>query len=147
MTATVLGAVRPLFRAVVMTAVPEAERLSPEAWSELEQIVERALVDRPSSVQRQVRAFLRLVNVIALATNGHGFARLDSAHRLRLLERLAASRLSLVRRGVWGIRTLAFMGYYARPAAAAEIGYRAAAGGWQARAAASAASGETSARR
>ena len=42
-----------------------------------------------------------------------------------------------LRRGVWGVRTLAFMGYYARPEAAREIGYRAAAAGWAARCASS----------
>jgi hypothetical protein len=39
----------------------------------------------------------------------------------------------LLRRGIWGLRTLAFMAYYERPEAAAEIGYRATARGWEAR--------------
>ena len=38
-----------------------------------------------------------------------------------------------VRRGFWGLRTLVFMGYYARPEAAAAIGYRADVRGWEAR--------------
>jgi Gluconate 2-dehydrogenase subunit 3 len=128
-----LDGVRPLFRAVVTTAVPEARNHTADAWAELEQIVDRALSERPPSVQRQVRAFLRLLNVIALATRARGFAQLDDAQRTRLLERLAGSRLLLVRRGVWGVRTLAFMGYYARADAAREIGYRASPAGWGAR--------------
>src|SRR5262245_32287509 len=125
--------VRPLFRAVVTTVVPEARDLSDASWTELEQIVDRALSERPRSVRRQVRAFLRLLDVVARLTRGHGFVHLDDAQRTRLLERLGASRLLLLPRGVWGVRTLAFMGYYARPDAAREIGYRASVDGWRAR--------------
>ncbi len=38
-----------------------------------------------------------------------------------------------LRRGFWGLRTLALMGYYARPAAAASVGYHADPRGWEAR--------------
>ena len=131
--ATAHDGVQPLFRAVVTTVVPEARSLSDASWAELEQIVDRALSERPRSVRRQVRAFLRLLDVIARLTRGRGFARLDAAQRTRVLERLGASRLLLLRRGVWGVRTLAFMGYYARPDAAREIGYRASPDGWRAR--------------
>ena len=131
--ATALDGVQPLFRAVVTTAIPEARNNTADAWTELEGIVARALAERPPSVQRQVRVFLRLLNVIAFATRGHGFARLDDVHRLFLLERLGSSRFLLVRRGVWGVRTLAFMGYYARADAARAIGYRATPAGWGAR--------------
>lgn len=131
--ATALDGVQPLFRAVVTTAIPEARNLTADAWTELEGIVARALSERPPSVQRQVRVFLRLLNVIAFATRGRGLARLDDAHRLLLLERLASNRFLLVRRGVWGVRTLAFMGYYARADAARAIGYRATPAGWAAR--------------
>jgi len=131
--ATAHDGVQPLFRAVVTTVVPEARSLSDASWAELEQIVDRALSERPRSVRRQVRAFLRLLDLIARLTRGRGFARLDDAQRTRVLERLGASRLLLMRRGVWGVRTLAFMGYYARPDAAREIGYRASPDGWRAR--------------
>jgi len=58
------------------------------------------------------------------------------AARTRLLASLQDSRLLLVRRGVWGLRTLAFVVYYGRDEGRAAVGYRASAGGWIARAAA-----------
>lgn len=128
-----LDGVRPIFRAVAITVVPEARSLTPDSWLEVEGIVDQALVDRPATVHRQIRAFLRLLNVIAFLTTARTFTALDDARRLALLERLARSPLLVVRRGVWGVRTLAFMGYYARPSVAAEIGYRASAAGWNAR--------------
>jgi hypothetical protein len=51
--------------------------------------------------------------------------------RAKFLEEVERSPLLLVRRGFWGIRTLIMMGYYARPEAKAEIGYRATGRGWR----------------
>jgi hypothetical protein len=43
------------------------------------------------------------------------------------------SPIPLVRRGVWGLRTLVFLGYYARPEMQTTLGYRANARGWAVR--------------
>jgi hypothetical protein len=40
------------------------------------------------------------------------------------------SRLLIVRRGFWGIRTLAYMGYYGQAEVRADVGYRADPEGW-----------------
>lgn len=40
-----------VFRAVAATVVPEAAQLDAAAWAELEQIVERALADRPVAMR------------------------------------------------------------------------------------------------
>ena len=65
--------------------------------------------------------------------SGRRFSALDVARRTRFLLALQNSPVLLLRRGIWGLRTLVFMGYYGRPEAAALIGYRADARGWEAR--------------
>ena len=50
-----------------------------------------------------------------------------------MLETLQDAPVLLLRRGIWGLRTLAFMGYYTRPDAQRAIGYRADPRGWEAR--------------
>jgi hypothetical protein len=127
-----LNGVRPVFRAVVETVVPEAVRLDGDGWTELEEIVRGALDSRPRHLVRQLRLLLRVIDLRARMT-GHGFVALGAGDRARILSWFEASRALLLRRGFWGLRTLALMGYYARPAAAREIGYRAHAGGWAAR--------------
>jgi len=124
---------RRRFRAVVTAVVPESDALDAGAWRELETIVSRALSARPAAVRRQLAAFVRLLSLIALVRRRRTFTRLSAAERFLLLGSRSNSRLLLVRRGVWGIRTLAFMGYYARRAAADAIGYRACATGWASR--------------
>jgi len=124
---------RLLFRALAGTFVPESASLDEAGWAEAEAIVERFLGTRPPAVRRQLALLLRVLDLLPLLRWGRRFGALDAARRLRFLEAMQRAPVLLVRRGVWGVRTLAFMGYYARPGAAAAIGYRADPRGWEAR--------------
>jgi len=123
----------PAFRAVATCVVPEAARLEAAQWDELEAIVARAIAARSRSVQRQLTLFLILLEWLPLLRYARRLSRLDPARRANFLDRLQRAPLLLLRRGFWGVRTLILMGYYGRPAAAREIGYRADARGWEAR--------------
>ena len=123
----------PAFRAVATCVVPEASRFDAAQWDEMAAIVARAIAARPRAMQRQLALFLILLEWFPLVRYGRRLSRLGPARRTKFLDRLQRSRLLLLRRGFWGVRTLVLMGYYGRPAAAAEIGYRADARGWEAR--------------
>ncbi|HTT68261.1 MAG TPA: hypothetical protein VMF70_09540 [Gemmatimonadales bacterium] len=129
---SVIPTVRPLFRALATTFVPEAASLDERGWAEAEQIVAEFLAGRPAGVRRQLTLLLRLLDFLPLLRWGRRFRSLDAAHREQFLAAMQDAPLLLLRRGVWGVRTLAFMAYYARPAAAAAIGYRADPRGWEA---------------
>ena len=122
-----------VFRAVAVTVVPEAAQLDAAGWGELEGIVERSLAERPPWLVRRLTAFLHLLDWLALLRYGRWFGALDATRRSRLLASLQRAPLLLLRRGCWGLRTLVLMGYYGRPAAAAEIGYGADRLGWEGR--------------
>ena len=124
---------RPGFRALVQTIVPDASRLDAAGWAAVEQIIERALASRPPALRRQLRLFLHALEWLPFLYYGRRFTALDPVRRSRFLQRIQDAPLLLVRRGVWGLRTLILLGYYGRPAAAAEIGYRADPRGWEAR--------------
>jgi hypothetical protein len=129
----VLASVRPQFRAIAATVVPEAAALDERAWTALEAIVVAALAARPRKLQRQLLTFIHLVEWLPLARYGRRFTRLDAPRRTRLLLGLQDAPLLLLRRGSWGLRTLVLMGYYGRPDARQEIGYRADPRGWEMR--------------
>ncbi|KPJ93057.1 MAG: hypothetical protein AMS18_06100 [Gemmatimonas sp. SG8_17] len=112
--------------------VPEAAELDGSGWSEVEGLVEVSLHGRPAGLHRQLRLFLRMVEWLPLLRYGRRFTSLDSTRRHQFLTSLQASRVERVRVGFWGLRTLALLGYYGRPAAAARIGYRPHACGWEA---------------
>lgn len=115
--------IRPVFRAVVVAAVPEARSLDPAGWSALEEVVETALRDRPAPLRRRLGLFLGILQWLPILRYGRRFTSLGPGRRRRLLSLLERAPLLLVRRGIWGLRTLALMGYYGRPDAAREIGY------------------------
>ncbi len=127
-----LESVRHIFQAVVCTVVPDARELPPQAWAELEALVERILGDRPRPIQRRVRLFLRAIEWLPRLRYGRPFTALAEQERERFLARLQASPYRLIRVGFWGLRTLAFLGYYGRPAAARAIGYGPDPRGWEA---------------
>ncbi len=133
MSDNVLAPVRGTFRALTQTFVPEAASLGAAEWTAVEAIVEQALAERPAKVRRQIGLLIRVLDTLPVVRWGRRFPALEAAARLRFLEALQRSPVLLLRRGVWGLRTLAFMGYYARPGAGALIGYRADARGWEAR--------------
>lgn len=128
----VLAPVRPTFRAVARTVVPETAALDEAGWQELEAIVETALAGRPARLRRQLVVFVRLIDGLALARHARRFRSLGPAARVSLLERLQDSPVLLLRRGFWALRTLVYMGWYAQPATALRIGYRAHLRGWSA---------------
>ena len=123
----------PVFRAVATCVVPEAVRLDAAQWDEMEAIVGRAVAARSRAVQRQLALFLTVLEWLPLLRYARRLSRLDPARRAAFLDWLQRAPLLLLRRGFWGVRTLVLMGYYGRPAAAREIGYRADARGWEAR--------------
>ncbi len=110
----VLAPVRPVFRAVAEAMVPAAQRYDTGEWSAMEAVVEQALGTRPPKVQQQLLTFLRLANVLAVGMSGSTLVALPVEKRERVLHRLERAPVAVVRRGVWGVRTLIFMGHYAR---------------------------------
>ena len=132
-TESIGAAVRPTFRALTETFVPEASALDDAGWAAAERIVTAFLAGRPAAIRRQVSLLIRILDLLPLLSYGSRFRSLDAGRRLRFLTAMQNAPVLLVRRGVWGLRTLAFMGYYARPESAAAIGYRADARGWEAR--------------
>lgn len=129
----VLPPVRTPFRALAQTFVPEASSLDERAWAEVEAIIEDALATRPPKLRRQLATLIKLLDVLPLIRYGRRFTGLGTRHRARFLTGVQRAPLLLLRRGLWGLRTLVFMGYYARPEVMADLGYRAAARGWEAR--------------
>jgi len=123
---------RDILRAIATTVVPEAKALTESEWADVERIIASALSKRPPAMVRQVMVFLRTVQRLPLLRYGLRFTSLDDARRAQVLNWLQENRIFLLRKGMWGLRTLILMGYYARPAAADRIGYRASARGWQA---------------
>lgn len=114
---------RGTFRAVVEAVVPEALELDADGWSRLEVIVADALAARPRSLRRQLRLLLGVIRWLPLLRWGRTFPSLALDARRRFLAALQDAPILMLRRGFWGLRTLAFMGFYGREEVRRELGY------------------------
>ncbi len=128
----VLEPVKPVFRAIAETVVPESARLDSAGWKQLETIIGDLLLSKPASMRKQILVFIRLLNWLTVFRYGRRFTKLPPGKRTRFLSAVENSSLTLFRLGFWGLRSLVFMGYYGRPEAATEIGYTADPRGWEA---------------
>jgi hypothetical protein len=128
-----LASVRPAFRALAEVFVPEIVAASPSRWLALERTVGETLLSRPRLLRRQVVVLVRGLDLWCRLVHGRGLAGLDPARRTAFLRRREQSSVALIRRGVWGLRTLVMMGWYTQLDVAREIGYRASPAGWSAR--------------
>jgi hypothetical protein len=128
----VLDSYSNTLRAIGGVVLPYPEALDDEGWAEAERIIEGALAPKPPGIKRQIRLFLKLVNLLSVFRTGRPLVKLRINRRLAFLEKLQRSRLMPLRRGMWGIRTLIFMGYYNQDWVRAGIGYSADPRGWKA---------------
>lgn len=124
---------RELLRALAPAFVPEIEAASPEQWEALERTFEHAVAQRSLEVRRQLGLFLKLLELLGWLRFGRSLTRTTVPNRTGFLDRLSRSPVLMVRRGVWGLRTLIMMGWYTQPEVARAIGYRASREGWSAR--------------
>lgn len=122
-----------IFRAVCNAVVPEAAALPEAGWRDGMAAVETALAPQPETTKRQLRLFLQVLEQSARPRFGAPFTRLSPQQATRHLKSFERSPVSLLRKGFWGVRTLALMAYYARPEGAASVGYRGDPRGWTAR--------------
>ena len=128
-----LSPVRSILRAIATTVVPESASLDERGWADLEAVIEEALAKRGPRIRRQLLLFICVLQLLPVARYGMRLTELSAQRRASFLESVERSKLLLVRRGFWGLRTLIFMGYYTRDDVAASIGYRAHPDGWAAR--------------
>lgn len=128
-----LGVRARTLRTVVRAVTPGLPRLDERAWEEARAVVNTALADRDPKMLRQLRLFLLVLEEGARIFHGHSLSHLNDAQVGAYLERFERSPVPVLRKGFWGVRTLALMAYYARPEGAASVGYRADARGWSAR--------------
>ncbi len=103
--------------------VPEVASLDAGGRAAFRAIVGDALAERPAGMQRQFRVFLGLVANAPVLRFGAPFAALAPTTQDRVLRWLQDCPVELLRKGFWGMKALALMGYYARPEVGASLGY------------------------
>ncbi len=112
-----------VFEEVARRVVPAVGNLSEADRQRVFEIVDRALMERPAAVRRQLVLFLGIIRWLPLMRWGRRFESLSEGPQEAMLRFFQDGPIGPFRAGFWGLKTLMFMGYYGREAAWAEVGY------------------------
>ncbi len=113
-----------LLLAIGRRIAPGIAALDADARDRVVAIVRHAVASRPVALQRQFDLFLNLVRWGPVLRYGRRFDDLDPDRQDAVLRWFYDAPVMVLRQGFWGLKTLVFMGFYGRPEAGAQIGYR-----------------------
>jgi hypothetical protein len=86
-------------------------------------LIDRTLAERGEGVRRKLAAFLGVLRWGPALRYGRPFDALPPQRQDAVLRWFESAPLSPLRQGMWGLKSMVFMGYYARVEAWQEIGY------------------------
>jgi hypothetical protein len=103
--------------------VPEVAALDDRELGHFTVIIGRALGDRPEEVRNKFGTFLGVLRWAPVARYGAPFDRLAPRRQDAVLRWFEDAPIGLLRQGMWGLKSMVFMGYYGRSEVWDEIGY------------------------
>lgn len=111
------------FEAVQRCLVPRCRAFDKDRRQASRELVNRILSDKAAAVHCKIALFLFLIDCVAMFFGLRTFGDLTHARQRRVMDFFFDSRIALLRKGFWGVNTLAKLGVYGQPAVYAEIGY------------------------
>ncbi len=111
------------FEALQRDLVPRAATFDDAAREASRRLVEDLVGAMPAANQRKLGLFLVIIDVLAFLFGLRPYRALPEARRRRLLAWLFDAPVGLLRKGFWGLNSLARLGVYGNPAIWPEIGY------------------------
>ena len=112
------------FEALQRALVPRSASFTEPQRSESRALVDRFLSQQPERTRRKLALFLIVIDVLSIVRGLRPFRRLTPRSQQGLLQWLFDSPIGLLRKGFWGLNTLARLGVYGQPGLHSEIGYR-----------------------
>jgi hypothetical protein len=110
--------------AIASRIVPESVELAEPSQRKMLKAIDQALAIRSITVRFQFLLFLRVMRWLPFFFHLRPLDKLPPEKQDRWLTRFQDSRITRIRTGMWGIKTLVFMGYYGDPDHWGEQGYR-----------------------
>ena len=121
---TSLDETRAAFLLVVARRiVPEVATLDEPGLLAMLDLIDRTLAERGEGVRRKLAVFLGVLRWGPALRYGRPLDALPPQRQDAVLRWFESAPLSPLRQGMWGLKSMVFMGYYARAEAWQEIGY------------------------
>lgn len=113
----------PRIEALMGALVPRFQKFSIDQKEEAHHLISRILFPKPKSVVYKIIFFLLLIDAVSILSGGRTFKNLSPSKKNRVLNFFFDSPIPLLRKGFWGLNTLAKLGVYGQPSVYDEIGY------------------------
>lgn len=111
------------FKALVGALIPRSLHFGVAQWNMSFLILEDFLAEQPFFVRIKLALFLKLIDGLSFLKTGKIFFRLSSDKQAGLLCFFFDSSIPLLRKGFWGLNTLAKMAVFGQPSVYGKIGY------------------------
>lgn len=112
-----------LLMAVAARVTPETAGLDDTAKRDFRALIDTALGQRPAAVQKQFAGLLKIVRLAPVFRYGKPFDKLPPEKQDAVIAWFQDAPVTLLRKGLWGLKAMVFMGYYGRPEAATRVGW------------------------
>ena len=111
------------FDALQKVLVPRAVNFTPEEQLRSRKMIDDLLLEKPAAILFKIKLFLVLIDVISFFFGGKCFRYLNLQKQKQVLHWFFDSKIALLRKGFWGVNTLAKMGVYGQKEFYKDMGY------------------------
>lgn len=119
-----IGKTGDRFVALRRCLVPRSQKFDSEQERLSLEIVDNILSKQPAGIQRQFALFLFVIDVVSFGLGFRSFAKLSAKKQNLVMNLFFDSPVGLLRKGFWGLNTLAKMSVYGQSSLYGEIKYQ-----------------------
>ena len=131
-TAYILQPLAKQVRPLLTTMIPATATLPMPRICQILARVDDRLATEPAALQAQLRLFVRVLWWLPVVFSLRTLGGLEPARREKFLLWLQDCPVAKLRVGLWGLRTLLFLGWYGDPDVQEQLGYTPNIDGWAA---------------
>lgn len=117
------GKRRERFEGFQYCLVPRSRKFTREQKECSHQLINELLTHQPAAVHFKLALFLLMIDFVSLLRGFHTFKNLREEQQHAVMNSFFDSPLSVLRKGFWGLNTLAKLGVYGQSSVYTEIGY------------------------
>ena len=111
------------FIAIQQCLVPLAKEFNEEQLKQSSETINSLLQNKPVAIRFKIGLFINIINFLSLVLKFKPFSTLDESSKTEILNKFFDSPIGLMRKGFWGINTLAKIGVYTQHSVYPIIGY------------------------
>ncbi len=115
---------RDRFEALQAALVPLFKSFNEEQRQKSRELVNLVLADKSRIIHFKIALFLWVIDMFSILRGGHSFKNLAEDKKYQALDFFFASPVALLRKGFWGLNTLAKIGVYGQHSVYPRLNYQ-----------------------